>query len=429
MVGDGASERTGTFASIVSVPNYRLYFFGALLSNTGGWVARVAQDWLVLTELTHGSAAALGLVTTLQMVWIPLLSPWTGTVADRFPKRRVLLITQVVMTVVAFVLAWLVLSGNVRLWHVYALAAAQGITMAFDGPTRMSLASELVPPNLLMNAVSLNSAQFNTARLIGPAIGGLLIAGWGVGTGLLVNAISFVTVIAALLLMRPDAMNPAPPRRGKGALREAVGYVRSRPDLMLVMAIVSMMATFAMTFQVTTALMATTVFGKGATEFGLLGSVLGIGSLVAALLNARRSRPRMALLLLALAGLSLCLLLMAVAPSYWFFAVVLLPAGLTALTVLTTSNTTVQLNTEPSMRGRVLALYMAVNQGSMPLGALFAGLVSERLGVRWVLGIGSAMIALTFVVAATYLVRLAGGWDVVRRRYSPRFRAEGIDEL
>ncbi len=417
-----AVERTGTFASIVQVRNYRLFFFGALLSNTGGWMARVAQDWLILTQLTNGSASALGLVTTLQMMWLPLLSPWSGTVADRFPKRRILLVTQTAMTVIAYTLAILVLSGRIQLWHLYLLTAAQGIAMAFDGPARMSFASELVPPRLLMNAVSLNSAQFNSARLLGPAIGGLLIAAWGVGIGLLVNAISFLTVIGALLLMRADQIEAAPARRGKGALREAISYVKRRPDLLLVMGIVSMMATFAMTFQITTALMATTVFGKGATEFGILGSLLGLGSLTAALLNARRARPRMAILLASLVGMSICLLVLAAAPSFWFFAVMLLPSGLVALTVLTLSNTTVQLNTDPSMRGRVLALYMAVNMGSMPLGALFAGFVSEHLGVRWVLGIGSVMIALTFLVAATFLVRLAGGWDVVRRRYDPRRR-------
>jgi len=272
-----AVERTGTFASIVQVRNYRLFFFGALLSNTGGWMARVAQDWLILTQLTNGSASALGLVTTLQMMWLPLLSPWSGTVADRFPKRRILLVTQTAMTVIAFTLATLVLSGRIQLWHLYLLTAAQGIAMAFDGPARMSFASELVPPRLLMNAVSLNSAQFNSARLLGPAIGGLLIAAWGVGIGLLVNAISFLTVIGALLLMSADQIEAAPARRGKGALREAISYVKRRPDLLLVMGIVSMMATFAMTFQITTALMATTVFGKGATEFGILGSLLGLG--------------------------------------------------------------------------------------------------------------------------------------------------------
>ncbi len=423
-----AAERVGTFASIVEEPNFRLFFFGALLSNTGAWVARVAQDWLVLTELTPGSATALGLVTTLQMVWLPLLSPWTGTLADRFPKRRILLVTQTTMTLVAVVLAWLVVSRRIELWHVYALAAAQGIAMAFDGPARMSFASELVGSRLLMNAISLTSAQFNSARLLGPALGGVMIALWGVGTPLVVNAISFLTVIGALLLMRQDRIQATPPRRGGGALREAVGYVRSRPDLILVMAIVAMMAMFALTFQVTTAVMATTVFGKGATEFGLLGSLLGVGSLTGALLSARRARPRMTVLLAGLGGTAMCLFLLAVAPSFWLFAVVLLPAGLCTLTVLTTSNTTVQLNTDPQLRGRVLALYMAVNQGAMPIGVLLAGLGSEHIGVRWVLGIGSLVMTATFLVAATHLVRLAGGWDVVRRRYDARLRPRPLDE-
>lgn len=191
---------------------------------------------------------------------------------------------------------------------MYVLSAAQGIAMAFEGPVRMAFAPELVPQHLLMNArIGLNSAQFNSARLIGPAVGGLLIAAWGVGIGLLVNAVSFGAVIIALLLMRADQIEAAPPRRGTAALREAVSYVRSRPDLPIVMGIVSMMATFAMTFQVTTALMATTVFGRGATEFGILGSLLGIG-LAGALLSARRASPRMTVLLIGLAGMSVTLL-------------------------------------------------------------------------------------------------------------------------
>lgn len=387
------------FASL-RIPNYRQYFAGALVSNIGTWVSRIAQDWLVLVILTDNSAFALGLITTVQFIWMPLLSPWTGMVADRFPKRRIMLVTQSVMLLTSLTLALLTLGGHVTLWEVYALAAVQGAASAFDGPARMTLASEMVPPELIMNAVSLNSASFNIGRLVGPALGGLVIAHWSVGIGMLVNSASFLAVLIALFSLDAAQMHPSQPRRGGGALKEAIVYLRGRPDLQLIMTTVFCLTMFAMNFQVTNALMATTVFHKGATEYGLLGSMLAIGSLTGALLNARRTTPKLRTLLIAMTSVAVCTLSMALAPSYWSFALVLIPSGLASMTALTTSNSTVQVTSDPAIRGRVMALYMAINQGGAPIGAMIVGVMADHFGVRWALALASVIVLIAACISS-----------------------------
>ncbi len=407
-----------TFASL-SVPNYRRYFAGALTSNIGTWVARIAQDWLVLVILTNNSATALGLVTTIQFMWVPLLSAVTGTVADRFSKRHVMLVTQTTMAVTSAILATLTLLGHIQLWQVYGLAAIQGIAMAFDGPARMTFVSEMVPNRLLMNAVSLNSASFNAGRLVGPAVGGLLIGWFGVGVGLVVNTVSFLAVIAALLTLRADELTPTEKIRVRGALRAGLSYLGSRKDLQLILATMFVLTAFGMNYQVVNALMATQVFGKGAAEYGILGSLVAVGSLSGALLNARRASPRTAYLLIATGAISVVLLAMAVAPSYWFYAAMLVPVGLCSMTALTTSNSTVQITTEPMMRGRVMALYMALNQGGLPIGAAISGVISDHFGPRYALGLGAIMTALAAAAASSVLLRRAGGLQRVWQNRHP----------
>jgi len=392
------------FASL-RVPNYRRYFSGALVSNIGTWVSRVAQDWLVLVILTHNSAFALGFITTIQFIWMPLLSPWTGMVADRFPKRRVMMITQSLMLLTSLTLALLTMSGRITLIEVYALAGAQGIAAAFDGPARMTLASEMVPPDLIMNAVSLNSASFNAGRLIGPALGGIIIARWSVGVGMLINSASFLAVLVALISLNGAQLHPSPPRRGTGALKEAVVYLKGRPDLQLIMATIFALTMFAMNFQVTNALMATTVFHMGATAYGALGSMLAIGSLTGALLNARRTTPKLRTLLIAMTSVAVCTLLMALAPSYWIFALILIPAGLSSMTALTTSNSTVQVTSDPAMRGRVMALYMAINQGGAPIGAMIIGVMADHVGVRWALALASGVVLVAALISSMVVRR------------------------
>ncbi len=393
-----------TFSSL-EIRNYRLWITGAFISNVGTWMGRVGQDWLVLTTLTAGSGTALGVVTGLQFLPFLVLAPWTGLIADVFPKRRLLVITQVLLLVTSLLLAILALGGWAHLWHVYAIALAQGVITAVDNPARQAFVSEMVPADRLTNAVALNSASFNGGRLIGPGIAGVIIAAWGTGEALLLNALTFVFVLIALARMRPSELTPAPLARGRGGIREGFAYVRSRPDLQLVMLLVFVLGTFGMNFQITTALMATQVFGKGASEYGLLGSIMAIGSLAAALLSARRQNARLRVLLLSLAGFAVAAAFAASAPTYGWFALALVPVGLTALTALTTANAMVQTRTAPEMRGRVMALYMAIFMGGTPIGAPMIGWIGEHIGPRWTIGIGSIAVGITLAVVAVWLAR------------------------
>ncbi len=393
-----------TFSSL-SIYNYRVYFAGALVSNVGTWMGRVAQDWLVLTQLTDHDPIALGVVTGLQFAPMVLLAPWAGMVADRFPKRRILFVTQSMLAVTSLLTGVLVVTGVVELWHVYLLALLQGLATAIDNPARQTFVSEMVPRTSLANAVSLNSASFNAARILGPGVAGLVIAAVGTGPAFFVNTLSFVAVLLALTQMKTELLRPAPRSRGKGQIRDGLRYVRGRPDIILIMVLVFVLGTFGMNFQLTTALMATQQFHKGAGEYGLLGSIMAIGSLSAALMSARRPRPRLRILLVALAGFVVSSGAAAVAPSYLWFAVLLVPVGLSALTVLTSANSMVQLGVDPHMRGRVMALYMAIFMGGTPLGAPLIGWIGATWGPRWTILVGTIAVALALVGATIYLMR------------------------
>lgn len=393
-----------TFASL-SIRNYRVYAAGALVSNVGTWMGRVAQDWLVLTQLTSGDSTALGIVTGLQFLPMVLLAPIAGAVTDRFAKRRVLMMTQTALAVTSALLAVLVLSNVVQLWHVYALALMQGVATAFDNPTRQAFVSEMVPKERLANAVGLNSASFNGARLIGPGVAGLLIAAVGTGWTLVVNTASFVAVLVALAMLQASGLKPSAPSTGRGRVRAGIAYVRHRPDIMLIMFMVFMLGTFGMNFQLTIALMTTSQFKLGATAYGALGSIMAVGSLAAALLSARRPRPRLRILLIALSGFSVASAAAALAPTFWLFGLFLIPTGLCALTVLTTANATVQLAVAPEMRGRVMALYMAIFLGGTPIGAPIIGWIGSAWGPRWTILVGSIATAVTVALSMAYLMR------------------------
>jgi len=408
-----------TFASL-SIYNYRLFAAGALVSNTGTWMGRVAQDWLVLTELTPHSSVALGIVTGLQFAPLALFAPLGGMIADRFPKRRILFITQSAMALTSLLTGVLVVTGAVQLWHIYLLAFAQGVATALDNPTRQTFVSEMVPHASLSNAVGLNSASFNAARLIGPGAAGLVIAATSTGPAFFLNTLSFVAVLLALSRMRATELNPSPRSRGKGQMRAGLRYVRGRPDIILIMALVFVLGSFGMNFQMTTALMATTVFHKGASEYGLLGSVMAIGSLSAALMSARRPQPRLRILLVALAAFVVASAAAALAPSYIWFAVLLIPVGLSALTVLTTANAMVQLSVAPAMRGRVMALYMAVFMGGTPLASPLIGWIGSAWGPRWTILVGSITTGMAVVAASLYLVRSENVRVTFHRHDRPR---------
>lgn len=378
------------------------------MSNVGTWMQRVAQDWLVL--VLTGSGAALGVVTGLQFLPFLLLSPLAGVVADRVPKRWLLQVTNVGMAAPALVLGVLAVTGEVEMWHVYTLALALGVASALDAPARQSFVSEVVGPDDLTNAVGLNSASFNTARIIGPALAGLLIAAFGggaVGTGwvILLNGVSYVAPILTLraldgsALLTPDRV----PRR-PGQVREGVAYVRGRPDLLLILGIVFFTGTFGLNFQMTSALMATEVFGRGPTEYGLLGTFLAVGSLAGSLLAARRERVRHRMVVGAAVAFGTLEVVAGLAPSYLVFALLCPLLGFAALTMITSANAHLQLGTTPAMRGRVMALYMMIFIGGTPLGSPLIGWVGEAFGARWTLVVGGVATVLgTLLCAALFL--------------------------
>ena len=411
-----------TFAAL-RIRNYRLFAAGSLVSNTGTWMQRVAQDWLVLA-LT-GSAGALGLTTGLQFLPILLFSPIAGVIADRFSKRSVMMVTQIAMSATAAVLGILAITGLVEVWHVYVIAFAFGTAAAFDTPARQAFVNEMVGRETLTNAVALNSASFNLGRMIGPAVAGGVIAllGSGVrasGWVILLNSATYIAVLVAVKLMRSEELHPvAPLPRAKGQLREGIAYVRSRPDIVLVMAILFVAGTFGFNFQMTTALMATEVYGKGAGEYGMLGSILAIGSLAGALIAARRTSSSQRLVVVTAVVFGIVTLIAGLMPNYLTFALVLPVAGITAMTLMTAANAFVQMATDAAMRGRVLALYFAVFMGGTPVGAPLLGWVAEHAGARWTLVGGGGLTALGTILIVAYTAHRRG---VVLTRYVWRGR-------
>jgi len=383
-----------TFRSLRN-PNYRRYVAGSVVSNTGTWMQRVAQDWLVLS--LGGGGAALGVTTGLQFLPVLALSPYAGVIADRFPKRRLLQVTQAMMAVSSLALGLIAVLGVAEIWHVYVLAFVFGIGSAFDAPARQSFVSEMVDPEDVTNAVGLNSAGFNVARILGPGLAGLMIGALGGGaeaTGwvILINAVSYLAVIWQLQRMDTALLHTSEVRpRAPGMLREGVRYVSGRPKMVLILIMVFFAGTFGMNFQITSALMATEEFGKGAGEFGLLGSAMAVGALAGALMSARRVRIRLRLLVFAAMGFGLAEIVAGLLPSYLAFMVFVPVIGFCTLTLLNSANATLQLEADPAFRGRVMALYMTIVMGGTPLGAPLIGWIGEHLGARWTLLIGGGL--------------------------------------
>jgi MFS family permease len=375
---------------------------------------RVAQDWLVL-QLPGNSGTELGITTGLQFLPVLLLSPYAGVVADRIPKRRLLQVTQATMALASLVLGLIAVLGVAQTWHVYLIAFLFGIGAAFDAPARQSFVSEMVERDDLTNAVGLNSASFNAARIIGPAIAGVMIGALGGGveaTGwvILINAVSYLAVIAQLGRMNAAQLHSPEPRgRTPGMLLEGVRYIRSQPKMVMILIMVFFAGTFGMNFQITSALMATEVFGKGAGEFGILGSAMAVGSLTGALMAARRVRIRMRLLVAAALGFGVAEIVAAFLPSYVAFALFAPVIGFCTLTLLNSANATMQLESDPALRGRVMALYMTIVMGGTPLGSPIIGWVGQHLGARWSLAIGGALTIGGVVLAFAVYARLRGG--------------------
>lgn len=395
---------SATFASL-KYYNYRLWFGAALVANVGTWMQRVAQDWLVGRQLTDGSGTAIGIVTGLQFVPVLFLSAWAGVLADRLNRRKLLMITQGAMGLLAAILGFLVLTDLVQLWHVYVLAFALGCVAAIDNPARQVFVAEMVPVNRLPNAVGLNSASFNAARLIGPGLAGLLIAAVGTGSAFMINAVSFGATIWAMGAMRKGELNKMPrPPREKGQIRQGLSYVRNRTDIIIIMVVVCVVSTFGLNFQLTSIIMATEVFGKGAGEYGILGSILAIGSLAGALIAARRTRPRVRLVIGSAFAFGIFAGIMALMPSIELYALMSIPVGFSSLTMLTAANATIQMSVEPRMRGRVMALYLIVVVGATPVGAPLVGWISEQFGGRWGVGVG-AVASIAVAIWAAFWTR------------------------
>ena len=386
--------------------NYRVWATGAIVSNVGTWMQRVAQDWLVLTVLTDHSGAAVGLTTGLQFLPMLLFGPYGGVLADRYRKRIILMWTQLAMASTGLAIGLLVVTGTAQLWHAYVAAFCLGVASAVDAPARQAFVSELVGQENISNAVALNSASFNTARLTGPAIAGVLIAWVGTGPVFLLNAASFAAVLVSLFRIRITQPTPvAKGERNKHQVVEGIRYVRRRLDLMLIMVLVGVLGAFGMNFPVINSLMATTEFRMGPGEFGLLGSIMAVGTLAGALLAARRSRPRLRFLLGGALGLGVFTILGSVAPSFWAYAALLIPVGLASITFLNSCNTSIQLSVEPQFRGRVLALYLAILQGGTALGSPLVGWIGSQFGARWSVAAGGIVVLLAGIAAVIAVTR------------------------
>ncbi len=404
------------FRSFANI-NYRIWFAGALVSNVGGWMQATAQDWVVLTELTDNDATAMGVTMALQFGPPLVLVSLTGWVADRFDRRKILLTTQTALLGLAIAVGSLLLAGVMTLPMMLAFALGFGIVNAFDAPARQAFVSDMVSATETSNAVALNSASFNLARMIGPAVGGLLIVAIGSGWVFIVNAATFLAMIVALLLMRTHLLAPRPKNRNRGGLAEGFRYVWARSDLKVVFVTVFLIGAFGMNFPIFASTMALE-FGAGADGYGVLSSVLAIGSLIGALLAARRDRARVRVVILAAGGFGIAAFVSAAMPTYLSYAVTLTFTGFMIVTLLTTANGYVQITTDPALRGRVLALYMAVIMGSTPVGAPIAGWVADAFGPRAAIMLGGTAGFIACAIGVTWV--LTSGR--LRREESSRFR-------
>jgi MFS family permease len=394
----------GTFRSLKTF-NYRVWAIGSLVSNTGTWMQRTAQDWLVLTELTHHSATAVGIVMGLQFGPQLLLLPWSGYAADRFDRRKLLMATQAVAGFLALVLGLLVVSGLVQLWHVYVLAFLSGCVNAIDMPARQTFVSDLVGNNDLSNAVALNSSSMNVAQMVGPAVAGIVIASVGSGWAFLINAGSFAAVLTSLRYLHKGELHPNIRANGaRGNLAEGFRYVWSRPDLMTILWMLFLMGTLGLNFPVFISTMSVKVFHGGADQYGLLTSVMAVGTLAGALFAAGRQKPRFGLLPVAAAVFGVGFVLAAIAPNAWLFGAALVIIGVSTLTFTTSTSSLMQLSTEPVMRGRVMALRLAIGVGATPVGAPLVGWVADTFGPRWALCVGAVSGFAAAAVALCHLV-------------------------
>ena len=362
--------------------NYRILFPANTVSNIGSWAQRIAQDWLVL-ELTNNNGTYLGLVTAVQFAPVLAFSLHGGKLADRFNKRKVLILTNIVGGSASLALGALVMTHHIALWHVFVLAGILGISTAIDAPVRQAFTTEVVGQTDLPNAVSLNSANFNAGRLVGPAISGGLIAAFGTGPSFIVNGLSYLFVIAALANLNEKAFFHLDRPKSDGSIREGIAYAKARPDIYVVMLMVFFLATFGLNFQIFNALMATQEFGLGPANFGLMGTFIAIGSLSGAIGSARLERFRNTKFVIR-GGIafSASIMVLSILPNYISYVIWLPICGVTALTTLVSANSIVQTSTDPAIRGRVMGLYLLIFMGGTPFGSPLIGATTDIIGIR-----------------------------------------------
>lgn len=377
---DTRTTERQTFSSL-KVRNYRLFAIGAVISNTGTWMSRIAQDWLVLS--ISGSSAAVGITTACQFLPILLFGLYGGVIADRYPKRKVLILTQVAMGVLSLALAVLTLGGLVKVWHVYAIAFLLGLVTIVDNPARQSFVVEMVGPKEVRNAIGLNSANFQSARLAGPAIAGVLITAVGSGWAFSFNGLSFAAPLVALLLMRPSELYKVErTARRKGQLREGLRYVAGHPELLWPIVLVGFVGTFGLNFPIWLSAFARNIYHAGPATYGMLNTAMAVGTVAGSLITARQGATRMRLLLgtaLIFGGLEA---VAAVSPWLWLFVGLLVVIGMFGIAVDTMANSTVQLATDPAMQGRVMSLFMMVFVGGTPVGGPLIGWATDAFGAR-----------------------------------------------
>ncbi|MGO3135763.1 MFS transporter [Agrococcus casei] len=385
--------------------NYRAWFFGALISNIGAWMQSTALAWIVLTVLTENDAGAVGINMALQFGPQLLLVPISGLIADKFDRRKILLMTQTSLGLLAVALAAITVTGVVELWMVQIFAFAFGVTQAIDAPARQAFVSQLVGRKFLPNAVALNSASFHGARLIGPAVAGVSIAIVGPGWVFALNALTFAAMIIALLAMRTDELEPSPRgAKGFGDIVQGLKYVRRRDDILIVMLMAVLLGTFGLNFQIFISTM-TLEFDADAEVFGVLSSAMAVGSVTGALLSARSERPKYSVIIGGIGLFAVGIAAAAWAPNLILFAVTLAVVGFFAQMFMTNANSMVQLSTAPEMRGRVMALYSAVFMGGTPIGAPLVGYVANELGARWGVMVASIATVIGFTFGLIWWIK------------------------
>lgn len=418
-------KRLGSTFQSLGIRNYRLFATGQLISLIFGWVQITAQDWLVL-QLSHNSPSALGVVTAFQFGPILLLTLYGGKLADQFDKRRMLLVVNSLYMVLACLMGALVTSGRAQLWQVFVFAVLWGTVTSIEGPTRQAFVSEMVERRLLPNALALSAATFNTARVIGPALGGVAIALFGTGTAFVVNAVSYVGPLIVLSLMRPselyrDGLVSGADTEAKAKVSDGLRYVRYRPDLLLVLGLMLIVGLVGFNLQLTLAVLAKNVFHTGAASFGLFSTAVAVGALSGALAGSgRRARPSVWTVLGAAVAFGALEIAAGLMPTYLTTAIVLVPTGFFMIYLAQAANQRVQLGVDPELRGRVMGLYLVVFMGTNPIGAPLIGWVAQTFGARTSIWLGGVISLLVGGAALALRLRMAGGR--VRLVIAPRPR-------